>query len=84
MRTDRQGQGIGKQMVEYLYKMYGLGSEMVIVQTRAMSEGFYENMGWVTVDCTEIDLSVWSGKGRGYGVHRSPQMVKYPIFLGQG
>lgn len=76
MRIDRQGQGIGKQIVEWLYERYGLEKEVVIVQTRAMSEGFYEKLGWRTVSCTEVDLAEWGGKGRGYGMHRSPQMVR--------
>ena len=78
MRTDRQGMGIGRRLIEYVYSEYDLERELVIVQTRAMSEGFYAKMGWVTVDSTDIDLSEWGGKGRGYGLHRSPQMLRYP------
>lgn len=73
-----QGSGIGRRLVEYLYSKYDLEKEFVIVQTRAMSEGFYIRLGWKTVDSTDIDLSVWGGKGMGYGLHRSPQMVRYP------
>lgn len=78
VRPDCQGQGIGRRLVEDLYEKYDLDKELVIVQTRAMSEGFYQRLGWVTVDSTEMDLSEWGGKGRGYGVHRSPQMVRDP------
>lgn len=78
VRPDRQGQGIGRRLVEHLYSRYGLEKELVIVQTRAISEGFYAKLGWVTADSTDVDLSEWGGKGRGYGVHRSPQMLRYP------
>lgn len=78
IRTDRQGHGIGRHLVEYLYSKYDLDNELVIVQTRAMSEGFYAKLGWITADSTDIDLSEWGGKGRGYGLHRSPQMLRYP------
>lgn len=71
-----QGQGIGRMMVEYMYREYGLENEMVIVQTTASAEKFYEKMGWKTLDSTVIDLSEWAGKGLGYGLLRCPQMVR--------
>ncbi|KAH7411819.1 hypothetical protein DE146DRAFT_641462 [Phaeosphaeria sp. MPI-PUGE-AT-0046c] len=73
-----QGQGIGKMMIEYMYREYGLENDMVIVQTTASAEIFYQKMGWKTVDSTDIDLSDWAGKGLGYGLLRCPQMVRYP------
>ena len=76
---DRHGQGIGRQLVEHIYSRYDLDKELVIVQTRAVSEGFYTKLGWVTVDSTDIDLSEWEGKGKGFGMHRSPQMLRYPV-----
>jgi len=78
VRAGWQGHRIGKHLVEYLYSKYELDNELVIVQTRAMSEGFYAKLGWITADSTDIDLSEWGGKGRGYGLHRSPQMLRYP------
>lgn len=72
-----QGQGIGKMMMEYMYREYGLEKDMVIVQTTASAEGFYQKLGWKTVDSTDIDLSEWAGKGLGYGLLRCPQMVRY-------
>ena len=78
VRIDRQGRGIGKHLVKYLYSKYNLNNGLVIVQTRGISEGFYAKLGWITADSTDIDLSEWGGKGRGYGLHRSPQMLRYP------
>ncbi|MCJ1382477.1 hypothetical protein MMC17_005590 [Xylographa soralifera] len=78
IRTDRQRHGIGRHLVEYLFSKYDLDNELVIVQTRAISEDFYTKLGWITADSTDIDLSEWGGKGRGYGLHRSPQMIRYP------
>ena len=78
VRPDRQGQGLGRQMIEYIYAAYDLDSELVILQTRAMSEGFYHKLGWVTAGSTDVDLSMWGGHGRGFGVHKSPQMMRYP------
>jgi GNAT superfamily N-acetyltransferase len=78
VRADRHRQGIGRQLVNYLYSTYNLDEELVIVQTRAISEGFYNKLGWTTVGSTDVDLSEWGGKGMGYGTHRSPQMLRYP------
>lgn len=55
-----------------------MDNELVIVQTRAILEGFYAKLGWIAADSTDVDLSEWGGKGRGYGVHRNPQMLRYP------
>ena len=63
---------------EYLYQKYDLDNELVIVETRANPEGFCAKLVWITADSTLIDLSVWGGKGRGYGLHKSPQMLRYP------
>lgn len=73
-----QGKGVGRMMVDYMYREYELEKEVVIVQTTASAERFYEKIGWKTVDSTDIDLSEWAGKGLGYGLLRCPQMVRYP------
>lgn len=78
VKPNQQRHGIGRHLVEYLYSKYNLDNEFVIIQTRAMSEGFYAKLGWITINSTNIDLSEWGGKERGYGLHRSPQMVRYP------
>lgn len=75
---DRQRQGIGKRIIEYFDTEYGIGGDLVIVQTNPTAEGFYQKLGWETVDSTDVDLSRFAGEGRGYGVHRSPQMLRYP------
>ena len=66
-------------MIEFICSTYKLDDELVIVQTRSISEGFYQRLGWVTIDSTDIDVSKWAGEGMGYGIHRSPQMVRYPM-----
>ena len=78
IKPDQHGRGVGRRLVEYFYSKYDLDKELVFVQTRATSEGFWEKMGWTTADSLDIDLSEWEGKGRGYGVHRSPQMMRHP------
>ena len=70
------GQGIGRRLVEHLYKEHDLAKEPVVVQTRAGTEKFYKKMGWKTIVAAETDLSEWAGKGMGFGVHRSPQMLR--------
>ncbi|KAL9107644.1 MAG: hypothetical protein Q9227_007451 [Pyrenula ochraceoflavens] len=81
VNPDRQRQGIGRQLIGYIYSKYDLDNERVFLFTRATSEGFYEKLGWVTADATEVDLSEWEGKGKGYGMHRAPQMVRGPKSL---
>ena len=71
-----QRQGVGRMMVDYMYREYGLENEMVILQTTASAEKFYEKIGWKTMDSIDIDLSEWAGKGLGYGLLRCPQMVR--------
>lgn len=73
-----QRNGVGRQLVEFIYSEYDLHKELVIAQTRCVSEGFYKRLGWITAESTDIDLSEWGGKGMGYGLHRSPQMMRYP------
>lgn len=79
MSPEFQRKGIGRQLVNHIYTEYGLEKENVIVQTRAMSESFYLKLGWKTESCTDVDLSDWGGKGLGFGVHRSPQMIRYAV-----
>lgn len=78
VRPDRQRCGIGKRLVEYMYATHVLKKELVIVQTRATSEDFYVKLGWTTIGSTDVDLSQWAPSGRGYGIHRSPQMRRGP------
>lgn len=64
-------------MVGYMVREYGLERELVIVQTTASAEKFWQSVGWKTESSTDIDLSEWAGKGLGYGLLRSPQMVRH-------
>ncbi|MCJ1415507.1 hypothetical protein MMC32_001839, partial [Xylographa parallela] len=47
VRPDRQGEGIGRQLVAHLDATYGLEDELVMVSTRADAEAFYARLGWV-------------------------------------
>ena len=78
MKPNRQRRGLGSHLVDFLDRYHGLGNELVFVQTLASSEAFWKKLGWEIVDSTDIDLSDWQGEGRGYGLHRSPQMLRYP------
>ena len=42
------------------------------------AQGMYMRYGWVVADATVIDLAVWGGELRGFGWHRSPQMIRQP------
>jgi len=75
---DYQRKGIGSSMLKWAFDEYGLGNDFVFVQTLAGAEKMYEKYGWVEKDATVIDLAEWGGVNRGYGVHRSPQLVKGP------
>lgn len=70
--------GIGSSIQKWAFDQYALEREVVFVQTIMGAEGMYERYGWVEEDATVIDLSEWGGKNRGFGLHRSPQMVRQP------
>jgi len=73
---DQQRHGIGSNLIKFAFEQFQLDKEKVFVQTLMMSVGFYERYGWKQADSTDIDLSEWGGKDRGFGMHRSPQLVR--------
>lgn len=42
-------------------------------------QGIYGKFGWEDVDCIDVDLAERAGPGLGYGMHRSPCMVRPPL-----
>ena len=64
--------------MKYCDDHYSLQRELCFLQTLASSEGFYAKLGWRTEDSTDVDLSEWGGKDRGYGLHKAPQMLRHP------
>ncbi|CAG8978994.1 hypothetical protein HYALB_00009896 [Hymenoscyphus albidus] len=61
------------------FHTYGLEKKTVFVQTFMGARGVYAKYGWQEVDATEIDLAEWAGSGMGFGLHRSPQMIRKPM-----
>ena len=78
VRPSAQRQGIGTKLLEWAFEQYNLTLEKVFVQTLMDSEGFYEKFGWEQVDYKDVDLSEWGGKNKGFGILRSPQLLRQP------
>lgn len=78
VKPDHQRRGIGSLLLAELFQHHGLENELVFLQTLASSEGFYAKFGWSAAKSTDIDLSKWGGENRGYGLHKSPQMLRQP------
>ena len=76
VRPSAQRQGIGTKLLEWAFDRYNLSDEKVFVQTVMNSEGFYEKFGWEQVGYKDIDLSEWGGKNKGFGILRSPQLLR--------
>ncbi|CAG8949308.1 hypothetical protein HYFRA_00004934 [Hymenoscyphus fraxineus] len=74
-----QRKGIGSALLRWGFHTYGLEKETVFVQTFMGSREIYAKYGWQEVDATEINLAEWAGDGMGFGVHRSPQMIRQPM-----
>ena len=78
VKPGRQRRGIGSLLLSKLFEQDGLENELVFVQTLSSSEGFYAKFGWEMAASTDIDLREWAGENRGYGLHKSPQMLRQP------
>lgn len=75
---EHQRKGIGSEILRWGFNTYSLGDKQVFVQTFMGAQGMYAKFGWEEVDATEIDLVEWGGDARGFGLHRSPQMIRQP------
>ncbi|MFR7592702.1 MAG: GNAT family N-acetyltransferase [Longibaculum sp.] len=52
--TKQQGQGIGKQLIEYVIKKYQV-NEVCVNEQNPKAKGFYEYMGFQVYKRTELD-----------------------------
>ncbi|MCJ1385137.1 hypothetical protein MMC17_008256 [Xylographa soralifera] len=73
-----QRQGIGTALLAWGFEAFGLEREIVYIGTQMRGRNLYRRYGWVDVAFVDVDLSEWGGKLRGYGVHRSPIMLRQP------
>lgn len=78
MKPEYQKQGIGTALLRWGFKEFDLEKEKVWIQTQMRGRNVYRRYGWEEVDHLNIDLSEWGGKLRGFGVHRSPCMLRQP------
>ncbi|MCJ1472986.1 hypothetical protein MMC13_001635, partial [Lambiella insularis] len=73
-----QRMGIGSALLEWGFQQFNLEKEKVWLGTQMRGRNLYRRYGWEDVDHVDIDLSDWGGKYRGYGIHRSPLMLRQP------
>ena len=73
-----QRQGIGSGLLRWGFEEFDLEKEKVWLQTQMRGRNVYRRYGWVDVDYLDIDLSRWGGEMRGWGMHRSPCMLRAP------
>ena len=78
MLPEYQRLGLGSALLEWGFRSFGLETETVYIGTQMRGRNLYRKYGWEDVDYVDIDLSEWGGKLRGYGVHRSPIMLRRP------
>ena len=73
-----QKQGIGTALLRWGFEQFDLEKEKIWIQTQMRGRNVYRKFGWVDVENFDIDLSRWGGEMRGYGMHRSPSMLRHP------
>ncbi|MCJ1433709.1 hypothetical protein MMC27_003073 [Xylographa pallens] len=73
-----QRQGIGTALLQWGFEAFGLEREVVYIGTQMRGRNLYRRYGWVDVGFVDVDLREWGGKLRGFGVHRSPVMLRQP------
>ena len=73
-----QRQGIGTALLKWGFERFGLESEKVWIQTQMRGRNVYRRWGWTDVENFDVDLSRWAGPMKGFGVHRSPSMLRVP------
>lgn len=54
VKSDKTGQGLGKQLLSYGIENYGI-SELTVNEQNPKAKGFYEHMGFKTYKRTEMD-----------------------------
>ncbi|KAF7967568.1 hypothetical protein HWV62_33767 [Athelia sp. TMB] len=73
-----QRRGIGSALLKYGFETLGAGELPVWLSTQMRGRNLYLKWGFKDVDSVDIDLKEFMGEWNGYGVHRSPCMVRMP------
>ncbi|MCJ1246111.1 hypothetical protein MMC30_003316 [Trapelia coarctata] len=78
VKPEYQRQGIGSELLRWGFATFGLEKHLVWLTTQMRGRNIYRKYGWVDVDHVDVDMSEWGGKLRGFGVHRSPLILRQP------
>ncbi|MCJ1285559.1 hypothetical protein MMC26_004900 [Xylographa opegraphella] len=73
-----QRQGIGTALLAWGFETFGLERELVYIGTQMRGRNLYRRYGWVDAGFVDVDLREWGGQLRGYGIHRSPVLLREP------
>lgn len=73
-----QRQGIGSMLIRYGLENLPLDELPIWLCTQMRGRNLYLKFGWEDVDCIDVDLGELAGPNNGYGMHRSPCMVRPP------
>ena len=69
---------MGSALLRWGFEKFDLEMEKIWIQTQMRGRNVYRRYGWVDVENLDVDLSEWGGKMRGFGMHRSPCMLRQP------
>jgi len=73
-----QGRGIGRQLLDWGFTNFEIGRYPIWLSTTARARLFYLKYGWEDVDHVDIDLAKWTVPLSGFGMHRTPCMIRKP------
>ena len=71
-----QRHGIGTKLVRYCLDTLEMDQMPVWLTTQMRVLNYYLKFGWEEVDAFETDLSKYTGPLLGYGLHKSPCMIR--------
>jgi GNAT superfamily N-acetyltransferase len=78
VKPEWQRRGIGSALLRWGFAEFGLEKQLVWLTTQMRGRNIYRKYGWVDVEYVDVDLSEWGGRYRGFGIHRSPLMLRQP------
>lgn len=73
-----QRRGIGSALLKYGLETLEAGALPIWLSTQMRGRNLYLKWGFEDVDSVDIDLTEFGGDWSGYGVHRSPCMLRMP------
>ena len=71
-----QRHGIGTKLVRYCLDKLEMDQMPVWLTTQMRVQNYYLKFDWKEVDAFETDLSKYTGPLLGYGLHKSPCMIR--------